>query len=185
MGQTATGHFDGVGGVAPGAGANQILSYAGVPGQGTNAIQTLTIGGTPTGGTFKIAFESQVTGAITWSATTGTILANINAALDALPSLGTGGCVATAGTISSGIGTVTLTFAAARERQLVPLMTIFSNSLTGSSPTVAITDATPGVDAAFRGWPAGIIVKDTTNKILYQNTGTSTLPVWTKVGAQT
>lgn len=185
MGQTSNGMFDGVGtGIAPGAGFDRILRIAGVPGQGTNAIQTLTFGGTPTGGTFKLAFESQVTTAITWSSTNATLLANIQAALDALTSLGTNGCVAGAGTLSSGIGAATLTYGAARERQLVPLMTVHSSSLTGSSPTVAITDATPGVDAAFRGYPVGTTVMDTTNKIQYVNTGTSTLPVWTKTGAQ-
>lgn len=187
MGQQSTGHFDGLSltGVAPGSGANTVLPFAGVPGAGTSEIQTLTIGGTPTGGTFKIAFESQVTSAITWSSNNTTLLANIQAALDALTSLGTNGCVAGAGTLSSGIGAASLTFGSARAKEDVDLMTIAANDLTGSSPTLAITVATPGVTAAFRGWPAGQVVMDVTNKIQYVNTGTATAPTWTKTGAQT
>src|SRR5256885_2076359 len=85
---------------------------AGAPSAGTNEVQTLTIGGTPTGGTFKLNFDGAVTAAITWSATNATLLANINAALDALGTSGTGGIVATAGTLTAGIGTILLTFGA-------------------------------------------------------------------------
>lgn len=186
MGQTATGHFDGLGsGIQPGSGTSRILKNAGVPGQGTNEIQTLTIGGTPTGGTFKLRFESQCTTAIPWNATNVTLLASIQSALDALTSLGTNGCVAAAGTLTSGIGTITLTFGAVRERQAVETISVFDNSLTGTSPTLANVETTPGVDAAYRGWPVGTAVMDVTNKKLYVNTGTTTLPVWTVAGAQT
>ena len=187
MGQLSGGMFDGVGsGIAAGSGFNIVQRLAGVPGQGTNEVQTLTIGGTPTGGTFKTAFESQVTSAITWSSNNTTLLAAIQAAFDALPSLGTNGCVVTAGTLTAGIGTVVMTFGAARERQAVDTMTVFNNSLTGTSPTLAIAETTPGVNAAFRGYPIGTVVVDSSTGIgiLYVNTGTSTLPVWTKVGAQ-
>lgn len=186
MGQTATGHFDGLGtGVQPGAGHLRALPIAGAPSTGTDEVQTLTIGGTPTGGTFKLRFESQTTAAITWSATNVTLLANMQAALDALTSLGTNGVVAAAGTLTAGIGTVTLTFGAARTRQAVETITVADNSLTGTTPTLAIAETTPGVDSSFRGYPAGQLVRDTTNKKLYINTGTTTVPVWTVVGAQT
>ena len=187
MGQTSGGMYDGLGatGIAPGAGFDRILRFSGVPGQGTNEVQTLTIGGTPTGGTFKLRFESQTTAAITWSSNNTTLLAAIQTALDALVSLGTNGCVASAGTLTAGIGTILLTFGSARERQAVETMTIADNSLTGTSPTLANAETTPGVDAAFRGWPVGVVVMDVTNKIQYVNTGTATLPVWTKTGVQT
>lgn len=186
MGQTSTGHYDGLGtGLQPGSGSRRILPVAGAPGAGTDEVQTLTIGGTPTGGTFKLKFELQTTSAITWSATNATLLANIQAALDALTSLGTNGCVATAGTLTAGIGTITLTFGSARTKQAVETMTVADNSLTGSSPTLAIAETTPGVDASYRGWPAGQVVMDTTNKKLYVNTGTANAPTWTVAGAQT
>ena len=47
----------------------RVLTNAGVPSAGTDEVQTLTIGGTPTGDTFKLAFEGFITAAITWSPT--------------------------------------------------------------------------------------------------------------------
>lgn len=157
---------------------------AGAPSAGTSEVQTLTIGGTPTGGTFKIAFDGHTSGAITWSATDVTLLANIQAALDAMPNIGTNGCVAAAGTLSSGIGTITLTFGANLAKLAVPTMTIALNSLTGSSPTLAIAETTPGVTATARGAAPGAELTDTTNKKLYINTGTALAPTWTVVGSQ-
>jgi hypothetical protein len=187
MGQTSSGFYDGVlvTGIPPGAGADRILKIAGVPGAGTDETQTLTIGGTPTGGTFKLGFESEVTAAITWSATTSTLLSNINAALLALTTIGAGDLIATDVDLVGGIGDVLLTFGALRAKQAVDTVTVADNSLTGTAPTLAIVQTQAGVDSAFRGWPVGQLVMDTTNKILYVNTGTSVAPTWTKVGAQT
>ncbi len=44
-----------------------IIPNAGAPSAGTSEVQTLTIGGTPTGGTFTIHFEGFTSSAITWS----------------------------------------------------------------------------------------------------------------------
>lgn len=185
MGQLSTGHFDGVGtGIAPGSGYDRILKFAGVPGAGTDETQTLTIGGAPTGGTFRLAFESNITPAITWVANNANLLTNVNAGLLALGSIGAGDCIATDVNLVLGVGDMILTFGANRASQAVDLITVHSNSMTGAAPTVAIVQTQAGVDAAFRGWPAGTVVMDTTNKILYCNTGTSIVPVWTKVGAQ-
>ena len=185
MGQTSTGHFDGIGQVSPGSGTSRVLATTSTPGAGTDEIQTLTIGGTPTAGyTFKARFESQTSSTIAWSATNGTLLANIQAALDAIPSLGTNGCVATAGTVTAGIGTVTLTFGSARAKEAVETIVFSTVTSVGTAPTVVNVEATPGVSADFRGYPAGQIVRDLTNKLLYMNTGTATAPTWTKVGLQ-
>lgn len=163
-----------------------VLAFAGAPSAGTSEVQTLTIGGTPSGGTFKLAFEGFVTSSITWSSTNSTLLANINAALDALPSLGTSGCVAAAGSLTSGVGTITLTFGTNRAKEAIPsLITIDTNALTGTSPTLAIAETTPGVNATFRGVGAGCVVTDTTNKKVYTNTGVALNPTWTVVGTQT
>ncbi len=158
---------------------------AGVPGAGTSEVQTLTIGGTPEGGSFKLGYEGQISGAIAWSATNATLLASINAALDALATVGAGGIVATAGTLTDGIGTVTLTFGANLAKQVVPLVSVAANSLTGTDPTLAVEETTPGVTASFRGAPKGAMVTDTTNGKLYINTGTALVPIWTVVGTQT
>src|SRR6476659_5082238 len=83
---------------------------SGAPVAGTNEVQTLTIGGAPTGGTFQLAYDGAIKAAITWSATHATLLANINTALDALGNGGASWIVATAGTLTAGIGTILLTF---------------------------------------------------------------------------
>ena len=163
--------------------ARQIVTNAGAPVNGTSEIQTLTIGGTPTAGTFTISYDGFTTGAITWSATNATLLASINTALDALPNLENGEVVAAAGTLTAGIGTITLTFGGNRARLAVNTMTATS-SLTGTSPTAAITETTPGVTATHRGQPTGGLLTDTTNGKLYINTGTALAPTWTVVGSQ-
>lgn len=153
--------------------------FNGAPVNGTNEIQTLTIGGTPTGGTFRLNFEGFVTGAITWSSTNNTLLSNINTALDALASLGVSGCVAAAGSLTSGIGTITLTFGANRGRQAIPsVIGVTLNALTGTSPTLAIVETTPGVDATARGAVPGAELVDSTNGNRYFNAGTALAPIW-------
>ena len=166
-------------------GALDGYTSAGAPVAGTDAIQTLTIGGTLTGGTFKIALEGFTTAAITWSATNATLVANIDAALEALASVGTGGVTTAVGTAVAGIGTITLTFTADRGKQVVSLATIADNSLTGTAPTLEIATTTPGVSASARGAAKGATLTDVTNGKLYINTGTASAPTWTVVGAQT
>jgi hypothetical protein len=155
------------------------------PVAGTNEVQTLTIGGTPTGGTFRLSFEGRRTGAITWSATNATLLANMNAAMDA--AWGAGAVVAAAGTLTAGIGTVTLTFGANYAKRAVGMISVFSNALTGTAPTLAIAETTPGVDATARGAaPGALLIRDDAGQVrVYINTGTALEPTWTVVGAQT
>lgn len=169
----------------PGSGAiREARTLAGAPGAGTDEVQTLTIGGTPTGGTFRLAFKSRVTAAISWSATNNTLRDNVDAALEALSSIGASGVTTAVGTMTAGIGTLTITFAGAKGKRAQPLITVHSNDLTGTSPTVEVAETTPGVDAGHRGAPKGAMVTDTTNGKQYINTGTATAPTWTVVGAQ-
>lgn len=157
-----------------------VASSAGAPGAGTNEVQTLTIGGTPSGGTFKLQYEGATTTAIPWNATNATLLASIQTALDALSTVGTGGLVAAAGTLTAGIGTITLTAGANLAKKAISLVTVADNSLTGTSPTLAIAETTPGVTATGRGTAKGALLVDTTNGTIYQNTGTGgTAPTWT------
>lgn len=171
--------------VVPGSGLGRPLRTAGAPTAGTSEIQTLTIGGTPTSGTFTLSFDGDVTAAITWSATSATLVANIDAALELLPNIGTGGVTTAIGTMTAGIGTITITFAAIDALLAVPTILVVTNALVGTSPTVAVAETTPGVSATYRGAPVGALLIDTTNALLYQNTGTVTSPVWTKVGTET
>lgn len=162
-----------------------LFEVAGAPVQGTNEVQTLTIGGTPTGGTFKLAFDGHTSGAITWSATNATLLANIQAALDAMANIGVNGFVAAAGTLTNGIGTITLTAGGNLINLAVPTMTVAANNLTGTAPTLAVAETTPGVTATARGAKKGALLVDTTNGKLYINTNTALDPTWTVVGTQT
>src|ERR1043165_622967 len=107
------------------------LTNAGAPGAGTSEIQTLTIGGTPTGGTFKLAFDGFTTATISWTVTDATLVSNIDAALEALPNIGAGGVTTAAGTVSSGIGTITITFPGKLTKQAVPTIEVPDNNLHG------------------------------------------------------
>ena len=116
--------------------------------------------------------------------TNATLLSRINTALDGLP-WGASAIVATDGGLTAGIGDVTLTFSGgALAKRAVNTMAVANNSLTGTSPTLAIAEATPGVNAAGLGVPKGGLLLDTTNGIAYINTGSDTTPTWTKVGTQ-
>ena len=172
--------------IIDGAGLGAPLTNGGAPVNGTNEVQTLTIGGTPTGGTFKLAFEGFETEAIEWTDTDAELVADTQAALNALPTIGASGVVVAAGTLSSGIGTMTITFSGTNMAKLAqPLATVANNGLSGTSPTLAITETTPGVTATHRNAPKGAQLLDTTNGLAYINTGTAGAPTWTKVGTQT
>ena len=166
--------------VWPGA----IFTTAGTPSNGTNCVQTLTIGGTPTAGTFTITMLGKTSGAITWSATNATLVANIDAAVEAMKVVGTGNVTTAVGTMTAGIGTITLTFTGNLGKQLLAVATVTS-SLTGTSPTLAMAITTAGVTADGRSSSKGALCVDSTNGILYQNQGTSGLaPTWVKVSAE-
>lgn len=159
--------------------AREVYSSAGAPGAGTNEVQTITIGGTPTGGTFKLGFGGFTTAAIAWSATNGTLVANIDAALEALPSIGTGGVTTAVGTMTAGVGTITLTFAGANtQKRAIATVTVVSNDMTGTSPTIAVAETTPGVTADGYGASQGATLIRADTGARYQNLGTPAAPNW-------
>jgi hypothetical protein len=155
---------------------------AGAPSAGTDEVQTITITGTPTGGTFRLAFEGFTTAAINHNANA----AAVQAALRALPPLsGASGDVTCGGGALPGTP-VTATFQFNRGRQAVSLMTVADNSLTGgTTPAVAVTETTPGVNATGRGAVTGAQLIRQDNGVQYTNTSTNpTVPTWTVVGSQ-
>lgn len=153
------------------------ITTSGAPVAGTNEVQTLTIGGTPTAGTFTLTFEGRTTDAITWSNVNATLLAAMVTALNA--AFGTSSVVPTAGTLTAGIGTVILTFGSAYARRAVSTMSATS-SLTGTAPTLAVAETTPGVDATYRGAATGSMLTRTDTGILHVNTSTTAgAPTWT------
>ena len=129
-----------------------------LPISGTNEVQLLTISGTPMAGGVNFLWNGRLSLIpATWSATNATLLANINASLAAL--LGAGSVVATADSLTLGIGTIYLTFggtyACNPQYNGTSGLLVAVNNLTGTTPTAAITLSTAGVQASFRGAASG------------------------------
>lgn len=149
---------------------------------GTNEVQTLTIQTSTSGGSFTLTVAGgRTTAPITWSATDATLLARVDAALEDLNAVGTGGVTTAAGTLSSGIGTITLTFTGKNAAQDFPALSVTNNLITGGTiPTIATTTA--GVAGTFTAAKTGDLLEDTTNGDLYQNISTTALaPNWQPV----
>src|SRR3954462_12938533 len=100
---------------APPANIGDILRLTGTP---ANEVQTLTITGTPTGGTFRLSFRGVTTATIAYNATA----AAVQAALEAISTVGTGNVTGTGGPLP-GTGVV-LTFVGQLAGQNVPLLAI-------------------------------------------------------------
>lgn len=124
---------------------------------GTNEAQTVTVTGTPTGGTFTLTYSGQTTAAIAYNANA----AAVQAALIALSNIDTGEVVVTGG---PGPGTPwVVTFGGDLQGTNVAQMTADDALLTGgSSPEVAVTTSTPGVSGATdgRGTAVGFLFED-------------------------
>ncbi len=116
-------------------GANMYGPYGGNASEG----QTVTITGTPTGGTFTLTLAGQTTGAIAYNATAATV----RTALEALSNVNVGDVTVTGG---PGPGTpYVVTFGGQYAGEDMPAMTASGASLTGgSSPAVGVTTSTPG-----------------------------------------
>jgi hypothetical protein len=165
--------------------SQRTVTTATTPVNGTNGIQTLTFGATITGGTFKLTFDGKTTSAITWSSTNATLVANIDAALEALATVGTGGVTTAAGTITAGAGgTVTVTHTGNRAKQVVPAITVADNSMTGAAHTLTAAITTAGVSADGRLLPKGTLCVAADTGVLYQNTGSPPNPTWVKVSSE-
>lgn len=105
-----------------------------------NEVQTVTITGTPTGGTVTLTLDGETTGTIAYNATAATVLA----ALEALSNVDVGAVVVTGG---PGPGTAwVVTFSGPQYLGAnVPVMTASGASLTGgTSPAIAVTTTTGG-----------------------------------------
>jgi hypothetical protein len=104
---------------------------------GSNEVQTLTVTGAPTGGTYTLTFDGETTAAIPYNATA----ADVKDALDDLPGVNYSD-VTTAGGPHPGTA-ITVAFGGQYEMVNVPQMTASSAGLTGgSSPTVTPTTTT-------------------------------------------
>ncbi|MCW5936725.1 MAG: hypothetical protein KIT11_05405 [Fimbriimonadaceae bacterium] len=102
---------------------------------GSNAVQTVTVTGSPTGGNFKLRFKGATTANIAYNANA----AAYQAALEALSTIGSGNVTVT------GSGPFTVTFGAALAGEAQPALELAANNLTGgSSPDVTIAITTLG-----------------------------------------
>ena len=110
-----------------------------------NAVQTLTITGSPTGGTFTLTFEGATTAPIPWN---GTVV-QVQTALSALPTVGPN--ITVAGTAMPA-GSMTLTFGGGQAGAVVPAIT-GSGALLTATGTVVITQTTPGAPAIVEDIP--------------------------------
>jgi hypothetical protein len=110
---------------------------------GTNEVQTVTITGTPTGGTFTLTFAGQATAAIAHNATA----AAVRTALENLSNIAAGD-VTVAG--SAG-GPYTVTFVGALGGRDQSQMTATASFTGGTSPTAAVATTTAGVAGATDG----------------------------------
>ena len=123
------------------------MVYTTTAGQ-ANEVQSITTTGTPTGGTFTLSFKGYTTTPIAFDASAATI----DAALEALSSVGSGGVTGAGGPLPTA---VTVTFANQLGNQNVPSITANAAGLTGgTTPTVAVAITTPGVGIydAKSGW---------------------------------
>lgn len=110
----------------------------------TNEVQTATITGGPTGGTFTLSFEGGTTSAIAFNATAATV----RTALEGLAAIGPGDVTVT----GSAGGPYTITFTGSLAGTDVSTMTASGASLTGgTSPGVTIATPTSGANTGTGG----------------------------------
>lgn len=124
---------------------------------GTNEVQTITITGAPTGGTFTLTFDGATTAAIAYNATAATV----QSALVALSNINTGDV-----TVTGGPGPATAwvaTFAGQYSDENVPAMTATSSLTGGTTPTIAVTTTTEGAQGPdIIGYRAPLVNVDPT-----------------------
>lgn len=122
-------HYDSTTKVVPaGLAVSKVGGFL-VPFAGVSEVQTVTITGAPTGGTFTLTLDGQTTAAIAYNATA----AAVKTALEALPNVDQ--------VTVTGTGPYVVTFAGGAN---VPQMTATASLTGGSSPAVAVATTTGG-----------------------------------------
>lgn len=158
-------------------GSSRVYSGPGAPVAGEDATQTVEVTGSPTGGTFTLAFRGHRTDPLDHDATAQ----EVEDALAALSTVGEGNV-----SVALSEGVYTVTFEGELGGQPVDLLTLAANALTGGTdPDVDIAHDNEGVIATGWGAAKGSLYTDSTNAKLYINTGTAAAPTWTVVGTQT
>ncbi|MBS1691930.1 MAG: phage major capsid protein [Actinobacteria bacterium] len=108
-------------------------------GQATNEVQTVTITGSPTGGTFTLSFRGATTSGLNYNAAASTV----QTALQGLATIGSGNATVA----GSAGGPYTVTFASALAATAVDQLVANGASLTGGTPAIAVTTTAEGESA--------------------------------------
>ena len=126
------------------------------PGVATADVQTLSLTGGPTAGTFTLTFQAQTTAPVPWKATS----AQVQAALSDLIAVGKGNVVCTGGPLPG--ANVVITFAGQLAPGPQPLITGTAAGLIGPvSPAVAVAHTTTGrgvADSVLPVDPDGAVI---------------------------
>jgi hypothetical protein len=152
---------------------------------GMNAVQTITINGTATGGSFQLSLDGvNYTTAIPWSATGS----NIQTDLAALAAIGTGNVLV----VGDAGGPWSVTFQGALAQQNVATM-VATSALTGGTPAPSVkvitttTGSPPPNPGSAQYWPrlyydvgAGEIVLELTNGTTAQTYSAALSPIFVK-----
>jgi hypothetical protein len=110
--------------------------FAGTPVAGTDEVQTVTVTGTPTGGSYILEFKGAKTAAIAHDAAASTVQTRLRA----LSTIGSTGVTVS----GSAGGPYTVTFANEQGKKAQPLIRLFTSILSGgTNPTVTIVESTP------------------------------------------
>lgn len=161
----------------------QILEGSGIrvfrgssaPVNGTDEVQSIDITGSPTGGTFRLAYGVYETGDIAYDADASAVQTAI---------LATNGFESGEVTVSGSNPNFSVTFAGNKGKRNVDQFTLAENELTGgTTPSVSFSTDTAGVAATLAGQPAGTLYIDTSTGTLYANVGDGLDPDWDIVGA--
>ena len=115
---------------------------------GTNAVQSVTISGGATGGTFTITYGGYTTPGIAWNASAATV----QTALQALTSIGANNVLVT----GNAGGPYTLTFVGTLGIQPITTVTASASGLTGGTPVITPASVTTGIAPTTGGtanWP--------------------------------
>lgn len=113
------------------------LGSIGAGAGGTDEVQTVTVTGVPTGGTFTLTYSGQTTGAIAYNATATAV----QTALTALSNVGAGNVEVT----GSAGGPYTVTFQGTLADENVAQMTATASLTGGTTPGVTVATGTGGV----------------------------------------
>lgn len=132
---------------------------------GTNEVQTITITGTPTGGTFTLTYAAQTTGAIPYNATA----LQVQSALEALSNIGAGDVACSGGPLP-GTG-IAVTFQETLGGTNVAAMTATPSLTGGTTPAVVVTETTAGVAGTKVDLVLVREVSQTTVTTEYENKG--------------